>query len=561
MTRSSVDVDRTLATLGRLLYNHNPFYLIGTLLFLVGVQQTRGGDPDLAASGTLVGLLVGYTLLLAGIAVIVIRFGKIWEDARTILLVIVLLFFMLSAGLDLHLLEEPISGSWLLVGGLVFSLGLSEGLLRVLEIHLAARYRVPFYSILVLLFLYPVALAWLSYYERLDDRAWALYAFPAIASALFLGLLPAARTRARHEPPSGTPWIWPYYPWSLFVFLTIGVAIRAWWLTVSFEIGKGVSGSFQPYFLMPLCVAWGVLMLEIGRTRRHFATLAFGLVLPLFGLAISFPGYGNGAVQIEFQNRLMAGLGSPAQIAVFALLAFYSWAWLRKVRLAEGFLVGTLLVAALISATTIDLSSLVRPQSLPLAAAAGLLLATAFRKQSTWRAIAGATVVLVGLHYSGLRLASDVAFWQWHLPVLALLVTVCVFDDSLARVLRNLAWPTVPALAIVALTYPWLAPNWGDFVVFVYLLLLLGSGLLIWRRLRTVEALNAVCATACAVAVSQLRTVYAVLEPTKLGDGLPWLAGGAVVVAVAVGISLFKMGLGPWAERKLVWLNSVGERW
>ena len=35
----------------RLLYTHNPFYLIGTLLVLFGVQQCLGSEPSLATSG------------------------------------------------------------------------------------------------------------------------------------------------------------------------------------------------------------------------------------------------------------------------------------------------------------------------------------------------------------------------------------------------------------------------------------------------------------------------------------------------------------------------------
>ena len=50
-----------------------------------------------------------------------IRLGQVWDDARTILLVIVLMFFMLSTSLDFHLavytLDEPWPGTLLLAGG------------------------------------------------------------------------------------------------------------------------------------------------------------------------------------------------------------------------------------------------------------------------------------------------------------------------------------------------------------------------------------------------------------------------------------------------------------
>src|SRR3982750_2903425 len=88
-----------LSVLIKFAYTQNPFYLVGTFLVLFGLQQCLGNEPNLAASGLLVSLLALYTLLLAGMAVVIIRYGRVWEDARTILLVIVLLFFMLSASL------------------------------------------------------------------------------------------------------------------------------------------------------------------------------------------------------------------------------------------------------------------------------------------------------------------------------------------------------------------------------------------------------------------------------------------------------------------------------
>src|SRR5262245_57128663 len=186
MTQNQPPPGHPAASLARLLYTQNPFYLIGTLLILFGLQQCFGKDATLATSGTLVEMLGGYTLLLAAIAVVIIRFGQIWDDARTILLVIVMLFFMLSTSLDFHLLftlEPPTPGSLLLGGGWLFSIGLSEVLLRVLRIGLAARYRGPYYLILTLLFGYPVLLGWIDWYGWHTARSWAFVAFPAAGAA------------------------------------------------------------------------------------------------------------------------------------------------------------------------------------------------------------------------------------------------------------------------------------------------------------------------------------------------------------------------------------------
>src|SRR4029079_11927181 len=139
-SKGAVAMDKPLNVIGsslvRFLYTQNPFYLIGTLLVLFGVQQCLGSEPSLATSGQLVVVLGMYTLMLAAVAAIVIRFGQVWDDARTILLVIVLLFFMLSTSLDFHLLftlEAPWPGTMLLAGGFLFSVLLSEAILRGLR--------------------------------------------------------------------------------------------------------------------------------------------------------------------------------------------------------------------------------------------------------------------------------------------------------------------------------------------------------------------------------------------------------------------------------------------
>src|SRR5439155_5067863 len=150
-------------------------------------------------------------------------------------------------------------------------------------------------------------------------------AFPTLAGLALLTLVPAARPPRWRDFKTGTPWRWPFYPWSLFVFLTVGVAIRAWWLTIAFEPAKGPDAYFRPYFLLPLVLAWSVLVLEMGIARRSFGALAAAMLLPLLGVMLGFPGPGQSPVEIDFLSRLTLALGSPAQIAIYGSLAFYAW--------------------------------------------------------------------------------------------------------------------------------------------------------------------------------------------------------------------------------------------
>ena len=543
----------------RLLYTQNPFYLIGTFLILFGLQQCFGSDPSLSASGMLVVLLAAYTLLLAGVAAVIIRCGQVWDDARTILLVIVLLFFMLSASLDVHLLHQPLGGTFLLGAGLAFSLLVSEGLLRTLRISLAARYRGPFYLMLAILFLYPLAPAWLSYYGLGAARSWVLFAFPTIAGLALLTLLPAARTRREDEPATGTPWRWPFFPWSLFVYLTIGLAIRSWWLAFSFEPAKENDDYFQPYFLLPLLLAWSALVLEMGLARRRQGAIACGLALPLVSLVLSFIGPGKTLAQVAFLERL-AMLGTPAQLAVWSLLLFYLWAWLRHVRAAEGFLIALGVLSAFVGRDTFDWWSLSQPHPLPLAAVAAGLFVMAIVRQSSWRAVAAGAMLTLGVHLAGVDFPAAggevFQFVRWHAPLVALLAVTAVFNDELARKLRSVAWRAAPCLALVAaVVYPWSMRELNPVVLASYLWLLLLVSIALWGRQKEVAPLSAAFITAGANLLGSGQHVYWLLAQTPLVDGLPWLAGGLVAVAVAFVISLLKMGLWPWAWQWLARVN------
>jgi hypothetical protein len=536
-------------------YTQNPFYLVGTFLILFGLQQCLGSEPNLAASGLLVSLLALYTALLAGMAVVIIRYGRVWEDARTILLVIVLLFFMLSASLDVVLLAAPLLGTSLLAAGLLFAIGLSESLLRTLRIGLAARYRWPYYAMLGLLFLHPVITAWISCYALYSARTLAIYGFPALAAIALLTLLPAARTRADEEPASGTPWPWPMYPWSLFVFLTVGFAIRSWWVTISFETARGEDPCFRPFFLLPIVLAWSALLLEMGKARENLVTQGVGLALPLLGLILGFPGEGSTKLEASLYSGLAGSVGSPPQLAIWSLLAFYAWAWLRKTAVAEVFVIGLALFASVIGRQTFDWQTLAQPQPLVLAFVAGSVLALAVSRKSTWRAVICGLMAVAAARYSGAQVGSGLWFWQWHAPLLAFLAIAAVFNDDFARFLRQLAWRVAPALAIAAaVVYPWVMPGMTESALASYLALLLCVSIALWQREKEVPALGASFLTLAANLLAHLRHLYLVLGQTILADGLPWLTAGLTLVTLAFLISLLKMGLWPWTVR---WLERV----
>jgi hypothetical protein len=552
----------SFAAAARWLYTQNPFYLIGSLLMLCGLQQALGAAETLEGCALRMSLLGGFALALAAIAVLIIRGGQLWDDARTILLVIVLVLLLLSSCADLHLLEAFRTGAGMLAAGWLFAVLLSETLLWLLRLRLAAIYRGPYYLLLTLLFAYPLAPAWLRH-EGLDPlRQWVTLAFPAVTAGALLLLLPAAGLASGREPPSGSPYRQPYYPWALFVFLTLGLSFRAWQLAVSFEPTKGAGTAFQPYYLFPVAAAWGVLILRMGVARGSLVAQWAGLALPTAWLLAAFPGVGSSSVEAEFLQGLTGSLGSPVQLILCGLLGVYAYAWLHGVRGAEGMLSAAGMGLAFVARTTLSLEGLTEPQPLLLGGVAGFLLLQALRRDSLARAVAAAAVGALAWKGFGWRMEAGDDFLVWRLPLVLLLLAPALFEDRLARWLRSGVWPLVPAVALgEVVSGPWVNPAAALDAQVIYFAALLGVSSLYWVRLRHAPAFGAALLSLAANGLMQLRVGYRLLEETALASGLPWLAAGAALVAVGLAISLGKMNFWRYGRYQLRrWNRSLAAR-
>src|SRR4051812_16112322 len=140
------------------LYTSNPFYVLSADLVFIGLRLSFDTSGKSFETGALMLALLGYTLLLATTACLLIRVGRVWDDARTILLLVVGMFLAISVTFDEALAGSPALGKACFLGGLGFAVLVSEGLLRGIRLRLPSLYRLPYYFILTLFFLYPVAL-------------------------------------------------------------------------------------------------------------------------------------------------------------------------------------------------------------------------------------------------------------------------------------------------------------------------------------------------------------------------------------------------------------------
>ncbi len=258
------------------LYTHNPFYAISAVLMLYAIR-TAYERLGIEASNCwlMTGALAGYTLVLAVIGVWIVRWGKVWEDARSILLMLLVLFLAVSISADDLFVKAETSSTAtaLLVCGFLFVATVSEGVLWGVGVRLGWRYRVPYHLMLALFFgapwlyspgLHPQFELWLD---------WLLLLFPVAAAALFLSLLPAVRGGAGSVAANGTPWPWPWFPGAAFGVIAAAVSLRSYALTMTFGLDGDIwrklpSGRaivfdtiWGTYFLVPLGFAIAILLL------------------------------------------------------------------------------------------------------------------------------------------------------------------------------------------------------------------------------------------------------------------------------------------------------------
>src|SRR3954447_23069306 len=100
------------------LYTSNPFYVLSADLVFMGLRMSLDPSGKTFETGALLLALVGYTLLLATTAALLIRLGRVWDDARTIMLLVVVMFLAISISFDETLAGKQSLGKACFLGGL-----------------------------------------------------------------------------------------------------------------------------------------------------------------------------------------------------------------------------------------------------------------------------------------------------------------------------------------------------------------------------------------------------------------------------------------------------------
>ncbi len=531
-------------------YTSNPFYALSADLVFVGLRMSLDTNGKTFETGALMLSLLGYTLLLATTACLLIRLGNVWDDARTLLLLVVAMFLAISVTFDETLAGNPRLGRMLSCGGLLFAVAVSEGLLRGIRLRLPALFRAPYYLILTLFFLYPVALA--PFVRDPDGLAiqWMLFGFSPLAGAAFLSLIPAVRRGPSYVAKNGSPWRYPLYPWVLFGLLGAAVCGRAFYLCISFHfVGKSDS-LFGPYFLVPFLFAADLLLLEAGVVSRNRTTQQVALVALPGLLILSVIGHRPDPIYLGFLTAFRNGLGgSPLFLTLIAVVAVYGIAAVRRLPLAPGGLTLSLLALSVVAPGTLDLGGLVAPQPLPLLAVAALQLALALRRNESWRFLVGSICLVdsITIGVGGFGLREHQGLIAFHLGLVALMLLGVLFDDPLARILQGagalfLALACLTAFCVGPVDYRGIPPEVVRAYPFLLSLIAVGYGYLTGCRPYLAAASVGLLGWLTVVGWQGYSGLRRVLV------GLDWITGGLAFFALAAIISLGKAGV--WARRE-----------
>lgn len=461
----------------RRIASENPFYVLSAALVIHSTSLSLRSSSTSLPTWLLMGLILGYLLLLAGICIVIVRRWKVWEDARSIPLILVLLLLELSLCLDSVLPQSRTLGLWGLLACAGVAIGVSEAVIRGIRLRLPAVYRLPFYVQLLLCLLPGAFYSGLSATHSLQFVRWMLFAYSALAGTSMLLLIPAAQQTAGSVRNPNCPWLWPVYPWSLPVVVWFCLAFRIVLLTMSFDpvleldrvrANEQLAGIFSPFWFSPLVLGIGWLLLEAGLKHRRRSLLAAGLSVPVIVMFLAQFSTPQNPAAAQFQSDWLQTVGSPLWCTVLASLAYFVVAAVRGVPGARMCVLYALLPFCLVGPETISVRNLAQINLWPMLLIAVVRLTMGIRTWRSWPALEGTLWLIVTGWASGLLNGSPFPAQTLVLDaaIMALLAAHLIFRDEASHGFGSLALIGV-CLRVLAAgedSFSATGPEWSGFV-------------------------------------------------------------------------------------------------
>ena len=427
-------------SLASFLYTQNPFYLISCLLIIYGCQSLAISQGDALVKATsMTGGIAAYALVMAVVCVTVVRLCKVWQDARSIFLVVLISLVAMTTGFDELCIGDQSAAAAFAGACGVLTVASIEFLRRFCRLRLGWWYSISLYAYFAVSLVFPL---WLgnAVAKRQDALAnWGAVLFSLAISAALLLLAPAMRRGGDYVKENGTPWTWPLYPLAAFVVLVVlaGIRSHAIWMSFGFF---GAAGEFEPFLLLPMVAAILILTAETGLGQRLAMLQRFAVFL---APTILLCGLSNDSMTwLPIRRDLVVMFGSALTASLLVLLGLYAWMAFRRIRYADLGIPAVLFAASGVAELPeICVTYGVHSWMIAALGCVALLVITIRRIDNDllWTAFAGATafsMALAGEAYDQ-RVAGIVVGSLF--AITSMLVIGAVFKTDLAEILRHIA--------------------------------------------------------------------------------------------------------------------------
>lgn len=553
----------------RLLYSQNPFYLLSVAFVLHGTGIWYRANAQNHSPWILMGIISAYILMMSVTGFAIVKWGRVWDDARSILLILLALFLELGMTSDDVLIGDRSTGRVMIVVSWLLSAGVSEFILLGLRIRLKLLYRIPYHLLLALIILYPLAIVTGEYPHNTSQNSLTIFLFSLLLAMSMLGLLPAVRRGSNYVKNNGTPWHWPLFPWSLFVFLFTMAVFRSYSLCLSFDPVLDVpwpqalelQNSFGGAYLALPLLAGSVLCLEGHVATGNVAVRRVGLTLPFLAIILASPAGDSGPLYVDLVNQVTSQLASPVWLTAIVSSVILASATVRGIRSGEVAFSSCVVLLAFLNPASTGLHTIDSPPALPLIIAGAVQVWCGCRRQASIKVFAGTLCFIVLIRT---LLSSQSGLWQdtisWHLALVAVTAIAFLMRDLFARFLR----PVAGIMLVLSIVAGPIAVWRGlyELTTFATILHMVAvsalAAALAWQTRHTAMKLAALVTTSLTGIFLGLKGIEFFLRLPG-GKGILWAIGGLLWFSMAVLISVHKAGM-PMRIRQLLSSLQKSER-
>ncbi|MDB4766833.1 hypothetical protein OAG71_04010 [bacterium] len=158
-------------------------------------------------------------------------------------------------------------------------------------------------------------------------------------------LIPSVAKGRAAVAENGTPWKWPFYPYSAFVLLAVGLCFRIAIVTWSFD-HSSTFGMLGSWLYVPLLFAAAWILFEFGVAEESTTLRKFGLAILPFGIPLSMDWSINNPE--NFYHLVTANVASPVWLALVGLIISVVVVRVRGFGEANLYIGAALILAALL---------------------------------------------------------------------------------------------------------------------------------------------------------------------------------------------------------------------